>query len=98
MCGRALCACRDVLERRLRRPACLAFLARIDLDSINHPPVTISLAIAGREGYVIASDAILARADEALYDAKRNGRNRTELWRDRHVEQPAAVDPAAEAS
>ena len=38
--------------------------------------ITISIGIAGSEGQADTADALLHRADQALYSAKRNGRNR----------------------
>jgi two-component system cell cycle response regulator len=38
--------------------------------------ITISIGIAGSEGPSDTSEALLHRADQALYSAKRNGRNR----------------------
>jgi two-component system cell cycle response regulator len=38
--------------------------------------ITISIGIAGSEGVSDTSDALLRRADQALYSAKRAGRNR----------------------
>ncbi len=42
-------------------------------------PVTISIGIAGIDPRDAAIDAVLARADAALYLAKENGRNRVEI-------------------
>jgi two-component system cell cycle response regulator len=38
--------------------------------------ITISIGIAGSEGTNDSADALLHRADQALYKAKREGRNR----------------------
>ena len=38
--------------------------------------ITISIGIAGSEGAEDSADALLHRADQALYRAKREGRNR----------------------
>jgi two-component system cell cycle response regulator len=38
--------------------------------------VTISIGIAGSEGVADTAEALLHRADQALYRAKRDGRNR----------------------
>lgn len=44
--------------------------------------VTVSIGIACRQGDDDTPDELLARADEALYEAKRNGRNRVEMLPD----------------
>jgi two-component system cell cycle response regulator len=48
--------------------------------SISRPPgklnITISIGIAGSEGSSDTAEALLRRADQALYSAKRTGRNR----------------------
>lgn len=41
-------------------------------------PVTVSIGIAARQDDGDTAEKLLARADEALYEAKRNGRNRVE--------------------
>lgn len=40
------------------------------------PPFRVSVGVASAKGPVVALEALLARADRALYDAKRTGRNR----------------------
>ena len=42
-------------------------------------PLTISVGIACTAGLPIGADALLRAADQALYAAKRNGRNRVEI-------------------
>ena len=44
-----------------------------------HGRVTVSIGVADNETFPGAQDILLTRADEALYAAKNNGRNRTEL-------------------
>ena len=39
-------------------------------------PVTVSIGVASSEAMVDDTGTMLRRADEALYDAKRSGRNR----------------------
>jgi len=44
---------------------------------------TVSIGAAGsrtRDGAMVSSETLLARADEALYVAKRNGRDRSYVW------------------
>ena len=46
-----------------------------------HCRITVSLGVAGvAAGEKVTLDEVLRRADEALYVAKRAGRNRVELW------------------
>jgi two-component system cell cycle response regulator len=44
--------------------------------------VTVSIGIACRQGDDDTPEELLARADEALYEAKRSGRNRVEVQPD----------------
>jgi two-component system, cell cycle response regulator len=47
-------------------------------------PVTMSFGIASVDGkHIIGSDTVIKRADEAMYKAKSNGRNRVEAWREK---------------
>jgi diguanylate cyclase (GGDEF)-like protein len=60
------------LAERLR-----AAVATDPIPTDNGPlPVTVSIGVATLETSDTAADAILARADAALYQAKRAGRNR----------------------
>jgi two-component system, cell cycle response regulator len=47
---------------------------------ISRPPgrlnITVSMGIAGSSGAIDSSEALLHRADQALYQAKNSGRNR----------------------
>ena len=42
----------------------------------SRPPVTISLGVVSLTNDIASLSALVARADAAMYDAKRNGRNR----------------------
>ena len=53
--------------------------------------VTVSIGIACRQGDGDTSEELLARADEALYEAKRNGRNRVEVQPDMIVAREKAA-------
>ena len=50
--------------------------AAIEAHGLGGLPVTISMGIAAARGEAIAFGALYGRADEALYEAKRTGRNR----------------------
>jgi diguanylate cyclase (GGDEF)-like protein len=55
-------------------------------------PITVSIGIAGASMTTAGFQPLLDQADQALYEAKRAGRNRVVVWR-----QPAeAVKQAAE--
>ena len=62
-----------VAERLRRRIAAEAFAIAQGARSI---PVTISVGIAGLRGKEDSAAQLLKRADQALYRAKRDGRNR----------------------
>ena len=53
--------------------------------------VTVSIGIACRQGDDDTPDELLARADEALYEAKRNGRDRVEVQPDMTVDAGKAA-------
>jgi two-component system cell cycle response regulator len=42
-------------------------------------PITVSIGVAAFEGINDSMEALLKRGDEALYKAKREGRNRVTL-------------------
>jgi two-component system, cell cycle response regulator len=62
-----------VAERLRRRIAADPFVIQ---DGTRHIPVTISIGLAGLRGADDTAAALLKRADQALYRAKRDGRNR----------------------
>jgi two-component system cell cycle response regulator len=62
-----------VAERLRRRIAADPFAIA---QGAKHIPVTISIGIAGLRGKEDSAAKLLKRADEALYRAKRDGRNR----------------------
>jgi diguanylate cyclase (GGDEF)-like protein len=49
----------------------------------SHPPIKVnaSFGVASLDPGSDDIDSLLQKADEALYDAKRNGRNRVSIWR-----------------
>ena len=53
-------------------------------------PVTLSLGGASLGADVVDAELLVSCADQALYEAKRNGRNQVRLWT-----RSAAVDRAA---
>jgi diguanylate cyclase (GGDEF)-like protein len=55
--------------------------------------VTVSVGLATLEGEADDAEALLRRADEALYAAKHQGRNRVVVWRGAEVPQGPAVPP-----
>lgn len=58
----------------------------------SHPPISVSASfgVATLDPGSDDIDSLLQKADEALYDAKRSGRNRTSIWR------PAGTAPQGE--
>ncbi|MDX1483814.1 MAG: PleD family two-component system response regulator [Alphaproteobacteria bacterium] len=53
--------------------------------------VTVSIGVASRKDETDTAEGLLARADEALYEAKRNGRNRVEVQSDLAAQAGRAV-------
>jgi two-component system cell cycle response regulator len=62
-----------VAERLRKSVEKMPFAISRDPGKLN---ITISIGIAGSEGNTDSADALLHRADQALYRAKREGRNR----------------------
>jgi diguanylate cyclase (GGDEF)-like protein/PAS domain S-box-containing protein len=59
--------------------------AMFDGDAI---ACTVSAGIAATEGELLGLEALMKRADQALYAAKANGRNRVECWTPTRPETP----------
>jgi PleD family two-component response regulator len=57
--------------------------------------VTVSIGVAVMGGRQPGGDAALIRADQALYRAKRGGRNRVELMGVEEADRPGVQVPAA---
>jgi two-component system cell cycle response regulator len=67
----------DILARRIHRNIAVAS-RKLPLD---HQPVTVSIGIGSSSDMNCGKvDLMIEQADQALYHAKRNGRNRTEIW------------------
>jgi two-component system cell cycle response regulator len=62
-----------VAERLRRSVETTPFVISRDPGKLS---ITISIGIAGSEGAADTAEALLHRADQALYRAKRDGRNR----------------------
>jgi diguanylate cyclase (GGDEF)-like protein len=59
------------------------------------PSVTMSVGLAQLGGDLASADALITAADEALYAAKRNGRDRIEIFRSQ-IRQTAPMLPSAQ--
>jgi diguanylate cyclase (GGDEF)-like protein len=57
-------------------------------------PVTISIGVAAATAATSGVDALMSCADEALYEAKRSGRDRVCVWRKRIAPPPHVVEAA----
>jgi len=51
--------------------------------------VTVSLGVATWDQRITDNDMLVARADAALYSAKKHGRNRVEVWQPRLFQESA---------
>lgn len=62
--------------------------------------ITVSAGVAAMDEGVTVIDALMARADQALYAAKSAGRNRVERWAGEATDcaSPASAVPSAQAS
>lgn len=76
------CAIADELRERIAA-------SPVSMSDGSKVPVTASIGVAVHDGHP-DYERILARADAAMYQAKRKGRNRVELATDNMVEPPGA--------
>lgn len=94
----------DAADDALR--VCERVRSRVEGQAIAHPAtnrgvVTVSVGVATRmHGRLHALDELIERADVAMYDAKRRGRNRVVLWdggihATTKAEELASTDPEA---
>ncbi len=77
------------LAERLRQQIGASYVT-IGKEQVN---VTISVGVAGAAAATSGIESLLGRADHALYQAKRSGRNRVALYR---TDEPSALGEAAE--
>jgi two-component system cell cycle response regulator len=81
---------KPVAERLCRRIATEPFVVPGHDDPLT---ITVSIGVACATDPAVAAEDLLARADGALYEAKRNGRNRTIA-----AEEPIGAGPAQAAA
>ena len=55
-------------------------MKRIATHTWEHEPITVSIGIATLTDDITTEDLLVDRADEALYTAKRSGRNRAVVY------------------
>lgn len=88
----------DGAELVARRLCAVIAAASIDVDGTTIA-YTVSAGVASMEAGIEGVDALIKRADAALYAAKANGRNRVERWRPgmTHTMHAALVQPQTPA-
>ncbi len=70
-----------VVAERIRRNVANLRIPHTGENGVQQLSVTLSLGVADLTGAVQVEADLLRHADEALYQAKRNGRDRVECWR-----------------
>lgn len=60
---------------------------------VNNVEITVSMGIASYPDHALDIKSLIEKADQALYSAKQNGRNRCEVWNRRYVDKSKSMDP-----
>jgi diguanylate cyclase (GGDEF)-like protein len=57
-------------------------MERVAMEAWENEPVTVSIGLAATSGNVLTGYQLVTQADEALYSAKRAGKNRVVVYRE----------------